>query len=328
MQQQYRHAVFALIGAAASALSTAAAAQPGPAYPARPVRLIVSFPPGGGTDIIARTLGKSMAEGLGQPMVIDNRGGAGGNLGAEIAAKAAPDGYTLFIGAGTHAINMTLYEKPGYDLVKDFTPVTPVASIPYTLVSNTTVAARSIQDLVKLAKDKPGQLNYASAGSGTGTHLAMEILKSSAGINIGHVPYRGSAPAVTELVGGQVQVMFGNTAAVLPQIKAGRLRALAISSASRLPLLPDVPTIAETIVPKFEVIQWYGVLAPAGTPQAIVQHLNTAVGKVSQSPEFRERVALEGGSVVRAEPAQFAGFIKSEVAQWAKAVRGSGARVD
>lgn len=328
MLQPYRYALCVIAWTIASASGANAQAQTGAQYPTRPVRLIVSFPPGGGTDIIARTLGQRLAEGIGQPVVIDNRGGAGGNLGAEIAAKAAPDGYTLFIGAGTHAINMTLYEKPGYDLVKDFSPVALVASIPYTLVSNTSVAARSIQDFVKLAKDKPGQLNYSSAGSGTGTHLAMEILKTSAGINIIHVPYRGSAPAVTDLVGGQVQVMFGNTAAVLPQIKAGRLRALAVSSASRLPLLSDVPTIAETIVPKFEVIQWYGVLAPTGTPHAITQRLNAAIGKVSLSQGFRGRVALEGGAVVHNTPEQFAGFINSEVAQWAKAVRGSGARVD
>jgi len=309
---------------------TSVAAQTGSAanYPNRSIRLIVSFPPGGGTDIIARLLGQRLGEVLGQPVVVDNRGGAGGNLGAEIAARAAPDGHTIFIGAATHAINMTLYAKPGYDLLKDFTAVSLVASIPYTLVANLNVPAKTVLDLVKVAKDRPGQLNYASAGSGTGTHLAMEIFKTATDVNIVHIPYKGSAPAVTDLLSGQVQVLFGNTASVLPQIKAGRLRALAVSSARRLPMLPDVPTIAETVAKGFEVIQWYGIFTPAGTPQAVVQRLNAGIEKAVLSPQFKERIFAEGGEAVRNTPDQFAAFIRTEVALWAKAVRGSGARVD
>ncbi|MCW5603633.1 MAG: tripartite tricarboxylate transporter substrate binding protein [Burkholderiales bacterium] len=308
--------------------SVMALAQSDPVYPSRVIRLIVSFPPGGGTDIIARTLGQRLGKELGQSIVVDNRGGAGGNIGAEIAAKATPDGHTIFIAAATHAINMTLYRKPGYDLEKDFAAVSQVAFIPYTLVSNISLPLKSVGDLVRMAKEKPGQMNYSSAGSGTGTHLAMEIFKTAAGVDIVHVPYKGSAPAVTELISGQVQVMFGNTASVLPQIKSGRLRALAVSSTQRIAVLPDVPTIAETAIPGFEVIQWYGIFAPAGTPPAFVQKLNAGITKVAQAAEFKERVFAEGGEAVHNTPQQFARFVRSEISRWAKAVHTSGAHVD
>jgi tripartite-type tricarboxylate transporter receptor subunit TctC len=311
-----------------AAYTTAAFAQQSAAYPSRAIRMVVPFPPGGGTDIVARSVGQKLGEALGEPVVMDHRGGAGGNIGVEIAAKAAPDGHTLVIVAATHAINVTLYRKLGYDLVKDFAPISPVASMPYTLVANTTVPIRSAGDLVKLARDKPGQLNYSSAGSGTGTHLAMEIFKSAANLDIVHIPYKGSAPATTELLAGQVQVMFGNTASVLPQIKAGKLRALAVTSAKRQPLLPDVPSIAESAVPQFEVIQWYGVLAPAGTPKAIVQKLNAALAKIAQMPDFKERLYTQGAEPMHETPEQFAAFIRAEIAKWAVAVRSSGARVD
>ena len=325
-QRQRRVIVFlAMVGGGAIAWDVGHAAE---SYPTRVLRLIVSFPPGGGTDIIARTLGQRLGDELGQSIVIDNRGGAGGNLGAELAARASPDGHTLFIGAATHAINMTLYQKPGYDLARNFAPVSLVASIPYTLVSHPSLPTKTVADLIRYAKDSPGRLNYASAGSGTGTHLAMEILKSTAGINIVHVPFKGSSPAVTALVSGQVQVMFGNTASVLPQMKSGRLRALAVSSAKRIDVLSDVPTLAESGVNGFEVLQWYGIFVPTGTPAYRIHRLHVGISKVVRTPEFKERIFLEGGEAVHNTPEQFLTFVQSEVARWAKAVRDSGARVD
>ena len=297
-------------------------------YPSRAVRLIVPFPPGGGTDIVARSLSARLTESLGQQVVIDNRGGAGGNIGAELAAKAAPDGYTLFMASATQAINVTLYRDLTYDLAKDFAPVSLVATLPYTLVCHPALAATSIKALVQAAREKPGQLNYSSAGSGTGTHLAMEMFKTAAGVNFVHVPYKGSAPAVTDLLAGQVQLMFGNTASVLPQIKAGRLRALAVTGLTRSPLLPDVPTVAESVVPGFEVIQWYGVLAPARTPPRLIARLNGEIAGAIARPELKTRLHGEGAEATGNTPQQYAAFIRAEIAKWAKAVRESGARVD
>ncbi len=297
-------------------------------YPTKSIRLIVPFPPGGGTDIIARIIGQKLGDQFGQKVIIDNRGGAGGNVGAEIAAQAPPDGYTLFLGAATHAINVTLYSKLNYDFVKDFVAVSPIASMPYTMVCNPSMPFKSVQDLVRVAKEKPGQLNYASAGSGTGTHLAMEMFKAAMNINIVHIPYVGSAPAVTALLGGHVQVMVGNTASVLPQIEAGKLRALAVTSLGRLSRQPTLPSIAETVAPGFSAVQWYGVLAPARTPKEIVQKLNVSIANVVQSTEFKKRLFAEGAESMQYTPEQFATFIQSEIVQWAKAVRGAGARVD
>jgi len=326
---KHRRLLFAL---AATALFAGAAADAGAqrdnAYPTRAIRLIVPFPPGGGTDIVARSLGTRLGEALGQQVVVDNRGGAGGNIGAELAAKAAPDGYTLFMASATQAINVTLYSHLTYDLAKDFVPISLVATLPYTLVCNPGLAATSAKALVQLAKEKPGQLNYSSAGSGTGTHLAMEMFKTAAGINIVHIPYKGSAPAVTDLLGGQVQLMFGNTASVLPQIKAGRLRALAVTGLKRSLLLPDVATVAESVVPGFEVIQWYGVLAPASTPPRLITRLHAEIAKATQKPELKDRLHAEGAEATSNTPQQYTAFIRAEIAKWAKAVRESGARVD
>ena len=315
-------------GSGLACASLKAAAQQDGAYPSRAVRLIVPFPPGGGTDIVARTLGTQLGESLGQQIVVDNRGGAGGNIGAELAARAAPDGYTLFMASATQAINVTLYGKLGYDLAKDFLPVSLVATLPYTLVCHPGLSATSPKTLVQLARDTPGQLNYSSAGSGTGTHLAMEMFKTAAGITIVHSPYQGSAPAVTDLLAGQVQLMFGNTATVLPQIKAGRLRALAVTGLKRSALLPEVATIAEAAAPGFEVIQWYGVLAPAGTPPKLVARLHAEIVKATQSNELRERLYGEGAEATSSTPQQYTVFIRAEITKWAKAVRESGARVD
>ena len=305
-----------------------AAGQHDGAYPVRAVRMIVPFPPGGGTDIVARTLGQRLGDALGQQVVIDNRGGAGGNIGAELAAKASPDGYTLFMASATQAINVTLYGKLGYDLVRDFAPVSLVATLPYTLVCNPAVPVASVKALVQFAREKPGQLNYSSAGSGTGTHLAMEMFKTAANVNFVHIPYKGSAPAVTELLAGQVQVMFGNTASVLPQIKAGRLRALAVTSIKRSPLLPEVPAIAESVAPGFEVIQWYGVLAPAATPAKLVTRLHAEIAGATQGAELKDRLYAEGAEATSNTPHQYSVFLRAEIAKWARAVRDSGARVD
>ncbi|MCC7485645.1 MAG: tripartite tricarboxylate transporter substrate binding protein [Burkholderiales bacterium] len=315
----------ALLG---SACARDTAAQETGSYPVRAMRLIVPFPPGGGTDIVARLVGQRLSEALGQPVVIDHRAGAGGNIGLEIASRASPDGYTLAMAAVTHAINVTLYGRPGYNLAADFAPVAPVASLPYTLVSNISLPVKGPADLVTLAKQKPGELDYSSAGSGTGTHLAMEMFKSATGIDIVHVPYKGSAPATTELLGGQVQVMFGNTASVLPHVKSGKLRALAVTSAKRQPLMPEVATIGESVAPGFEVIQWYGVLAPAATPGSIVRKLNGSISKIAATPEFRQRLFVIGSEPMRATPERFSAFVLTEIDKWAQAVKASGARVE
>ena len=326
---KHRQLLFTMsAGALLACASMNAGAQQDHAYPSRAIRLIVPFPPGGGTDIVARSLGTRMGESLGQQFVIDNRGGAGGNIGAELAAKAAPDGYTLFMASATQAINVTLYRDLTYDLAKDFVPISLVATLPYTLVCNPGLSVTSVKALVQLTKDKPGQLNYSSAGSGTGTHLAMEMFKTAAGINIVHIPYKGSAPAVTDLLGGQVQLMFGNTATVLPQIKAGRLRALAVTSLKRSPLLPEVATVAESVVPGFEVTQWYGVLAPARTPPRLIARLHAEIAKATEKPELKDRLHAEGAEATSNTPQQYTAFIRAEIAKWAKAVRESGARVD
>ena len=239
-----------------------------------------------------------------------------------------PDGYTLFMASTTQAINVTLYRDLTYDLAKDFVPISLVATLPYTLVCNPGLSVTSVKALVQLTKEKPGQLNYSSAGSGTGTHLAMEMFKTAAGINIVHIPYKGSAPAVTDLLGGQVQLMFGNTATVLPQIKAGRLRALAVTSLKRSPLLPEVATVAESVVPGFEVTQWYGVLAPARTPPRLIARLHAEIAKATEKPELKDRLHAEGAEATSNTPQQYTAFIRAEIAKWAKAVRESGARVD
>ena len=249
----------------------AAATSSGEAYPTKPIRLIVAFPPGGSTDIIARLVGQKLGESLGQQVVIDNRGGAGGTIGTEIAARAAPDGYTLTMGTtSTHVIAAGVYSKLKYDPLKDFAPLTLVASTPYLLVVNPQVKANTLKEFVALAKSQPGKLNYASAGTGTTTHLAMEMLKTAAAIDAVHVPYNGNGPANTATIGGQVQALFGSMPAVLPQAKAGRLRPLAVGTAKRSPALPDVPTVAESGYPGFEVSLWLGFFAPAATPRPIV----------------------------------------------------------
>jgi tripartite-type tricarboxylate transporter receptor subunit TctC len=299
------------------------------AYPDHTIRLVVPFPAGGTTDILARDVAKKLTDTVGQAVVVDNRPGAGGNIGADIVAKSAPDGYTLLMGTvGTHAINPSLYAKMPYDHVKDFVPVVLVAGVPNVLVVNPSVPVNSVADLIKLAKAKPGTINFASSGSGTSIHLSGELFKTLAGVDITHVPYKGSSPALTDLMGGQVQIMFDNLPSSLALIKSGKLRAVAVTSLKRAPALPDVPTIAESGLPGFEASSWFGILAPAGTPAPIVARLNAEVNKWLQSPEGKEQLLAQGAEVAGGPPEKFVAHIRAETEKWAKVVKASGAKVD
>jgi len=314
------------VGAVLALLATGAWGQ---AYPAKPIRLVVPFPAGGTTDILARAVGQKLTEAWGQPVVVDNRPGAGGNIGSELVAKAAPDGYTLLMGTvGTHAINASLYAKMPYDHIKDFAPVILVAGVPNVLVVNPAVPVNSVQELIAYAKANPGRLNFASSGSGTSIHLSGELFKVMAGVQMTHIPYKGSAPALQDLIGGQVQLMFDNLPSALPQIKGGKLRALAVTSATRAAALPDVPTVAEAGLPGFEASSWFGVLAPAGTPVAIIARLNAEIAKWLASPEAREKLASQGANAAGGSPEDFAKHIAAETAKWQKVVKESGAKVD
>lgn len=298
-------------------------------FPTKPIRLVVPFPAAGTTDILAREVGQRLSVTLGQPVVIDNRPGAAGNIGADLVAKSAPDGYTLLMGTvGTHAINASLYAKMPYDHVKDFVPVILVAGVPNVLEVNPALPVNSVADLIKLAKAKPGQINFASSGSGTSIHLSGELFKTMAGVDMTHVPYKGSAPAITDLMGGQVQVMFDNLPSSLQQIKAGKLRAIAVTSAKRSPALPDVPTIAESGLPGFEASSWFGLVAPAGTPPAIIARINADVNQWLQSSEAKEKLLAQGAVPAGGTPEQFAAHIRAETEKWAKVVKASGAKVD
>ena len=299
-----------LLSAALLALVSAAHADD---FPTRAIKLVVPFAPGGGNDTVARLVGEGLAAGLGQPVVIDNRPGAGGIIGAEAVARAAPDGYTLFLGGvGSHAINPNLHAHLSYDPIKDFAPITLVASAPLVLVVHPSVPATSVRELIALAKAQPGRLNYASNGNGSSSHLAAVMFASMTGIDIVHVPYKGLSPALADLIGGQVQLMFSSVVAIVPQVKAGKLRALAISSKDRLSLLPELPTIAESGVAGYQSSSWYGILAPAGTPAAIVNRLNAALVKVIAQPAFREALAREGADPVGNSPEAFGAFIAAE----------------
>jgi tripartite-type tricarboxylate transporter receptor subunit TctC len=298
-------------------------------YPTKPIRLVVPFSAAGTTDFLARAIAQKLGQNMRTTVIVDNRPGAGGNIGSDIVAKSDPDGYTLLLGTvGTHAINASLYKKMPYDTVKDFAPITLVASVPNIVVVHPSVPAKSIKELLALAKSKPGQLTFASSGNGSSIHLSGELFKSMAGVDMLHVPYKGSGPAVSDLIGGQVNMMFDNMPSSLPHVKAGRLRAIAVTSAKRSPAAPDVPTIAESGVPGYEAVAWFGVLAPAGTPPAIVNKLNAEIVKVLKSPDVAQRLASQGAEPVSNTPEEFSAYIKTEMVKWAKVIKASGAQVD
>lgn len=299
------------------------------AYPSRAMRMIVPFPPGGGTDIMGRTVAAKLSESFSVQVVVDNRGGAGGIIGTELAAKANPDGHTLLMGSvSTISINPSLHKKLPFDTVRDLAPISLMASTPSVLVVTASLPVKSVKDLIALAKSKPGQLNFSSAGSGTSHHLGGELFKVMAGIELVHVPYKGTAPAVTDLVSGQVAMMIANMPAVMPMIKAGRLKPLAVTTLQRSSLMADLPTMAESGVPGFEVIIWYGVLAPSGIPKPIISRLNQEIKKIVQIPDVKERLAAQGAEAISSTPEEFARKIKEDMNKWAKIVQSSGARPD
>ena len=305
-----------------------------PAWPTKPVRIVVPFAPAGTTDILARAIAPELTRAFGQPFVVDNKPGAGGNLGADLIAKSAPDGYNLLMGTvGTHAINAALYPKMPYDHVKDFAPVTLVAGVPNVLVMNPAKAEaykiNSVADLIRYAKANPGKLNMASSGNGTSIHLSGELFKAMTGTFMLHFPYRGSGPALLDLMGGTMDLMFDNLPSSLPQIKAGKLKALAVTSAVRSTAVPDLPTIAEAgKLPGFDASSWFGLLAPAGTPADIVARIQQETAKALALPAVKERLLAQGAIPGGAPPADFARFIADETAKWAKVVKASGAKVD
>ena len=316
----------ALAAAALALLPGLASAQ---GYPARPIRLVVPFPPGGSTDILARALGQKLSESWGQQVIVDNRPGAGGSIGAEAVAKAAPDGYTLLMAhIGTLAVNPALYPKLGYDAAKDFAPVSMVAIVPNVLVVHPSVPAKNVLELIEYARRNPGKLNYSSGGNGSAAHLAMEYFKLQTKTDIVHVPYKGTVPAVTDLIAGQVSLTMTGAPAVMPHAQSGKLRTLGVWSAARLEAFPQVPTIAESGVPGFEATQWYGVVAPAGTPADIVAKLNAAIVQIMGSKEMKERLNLEGAIASASSPEAFAAFIESERKRWGAVVKAAGMRPD
>ncbi len=299
------------------------------AYPAKPLRLIVPVAPGGPTDIVARIVAQELGETLGRAVVVENRAGAGGLIGTEAAAKAAPDGYTLLVGhIGTFGTNPSLYAKLPYDPIEDFVPVTQLVRLTNILCVHPSLPVGSVRDLVGLARSQPGKLNYASSGNGTSQHLFMELFKSMAGVDIVNVTYKGSAPALIDVIGGQVPVMFDGISSALPHIKAEKLRPLAVSSASRSPIVPEVPTVAEAGIAGFEANSWLGVLAPRGTPAEIVGLLNRELAKIVQTPQVKQNLLGKGAESVGGTQPEFAAFIRAEIEKWARVIKLTGARVN
>ena len=309
------------------ALGATGAVAQGPAFPVKPVRIVVPSSPGGGTDILARVLAQKMSESLGQQFVVENRPGAGQVIGIEAVARAAPDGYTLLMAASAIVIAEVIYAKPPYDTLRDFAPVTLAASLPNILVVHPALPAKTVRELIALAKTRPGQLNYSSAGSGTSPHLSMELFRLMAGITLTHIPYKGTGPATVDLIAGQVQLSMPNVLTALPQIKGGKLRALGVTSARRATGLPAIPAIAETL-PGYEAIQWYGLLAPAGTPREIVARVQAEIARILMLPEVKERLAADGADAVGSRPEEFAAYIRAELAKWGKVVKNGGIKLE
>ncbi|MDB5810857.1 MAG: hypothetical protein JWN94_2979 [Betaproteobacteria bacterium] len=299
------------------------------AYPGRPIRWIVTYPPGGPTDAVARVVGAKLTEAWGQQVVIDNRAGAGGVIGTDLAAKAVPDGYTLLFGTSAGlTINPALQSKLPYDSVKDFIPVSLLVLNPQILVLNNAVPANTVKELIAYAKARPGQLNYASVGQGSPNHLGMELLKALGGIEMVHVPYKGTGPAITDLLGGQVQLMFNSMPVVLPLVKGGKLKGLAVGSAQRSPAIPELPTVAEAGVPGFENVTWYGMFAPAKTPHDIIVKLNKQVVKILAEPEMAQRLASQGAEPRSSTPEELVTFMQVESTRWRKVIQAAGLRLE
>jgi tripartite-type tricarboxylate transporter receptor subunit TctC len=297
------------------------------AYPSKPVKLVVPYPPGGPTDIVARVIAQRLQTQTGQAFVVENLPGAGGNTGAAAVARAAPDGYTLLVATTAHAINPSLFKNLSYQFGKDFAPITQLTAGPLVIVVNPALPVKTVGELINLAKAKPGELNFASSGNGQSTHLAGELFNATAGTKIRHVPYKGSAPALTDTMGGQTQLMFDTMLSAMPHVKGGKLRAIAVTSAQRSPAAPDLPTVAESL-PGFEAIAWNGLLAPANTPREIVAKLSAELRTAMEQPEVRERFEAQGFAGAWTPPEAFAGFIHAEIDKWAKVVQVSGATIE
>jgi tripartite-type tricarboxylate transporter receptor subunit TctC len=322
-----RNTIAMLIGAAMLPMATLASAQ-APTYPDKPIRIVVPFPVGGIADLFGREIAKKLTEAWGQPVVIDNRTGAGGNIGADFVAKSAPDGYTLVIGSiGTHAVNLSLFPTMPFDPVKDFTPIVHLLDAEGLLVVNPSLTPMTVPELIAFARSQPGKLSYGSGGVGTTSHLAGELFKSMTKVDIVHVPYKGNVPAITDLLGGQTSMAFATMPTVLPHVRAGKLRPLAVIGATRSPVLPDLPTVAESL-PGFEVSNWIGFFGPAGMPPAIVARLNAEVQKVMRSPEIQKRLETEGAKFIPMTPDQFATFQKAEITKWAKTIKDANIKLD
>jgi tripartite-type tricarboxylate transporter receptor subunit TctC len=317
--------IFAALFAAAAVCALPVAAQ---TYPSKPIRLIVSFAPGGGVDLVARLIGQKLSESWGQQVVIDNRPGAGGNLSAELAAKAAPDGYTLYLCSASLVVNASLYRDLPYDPIKDFEPITQLVAVQNVLVGHPSLPAKNVKELIALARRAPGQINYASTGSGSSGHLTMEMLRSMAGIELVHVPYKVIGQATAALLSGQISLWFPTMPSVLPHIKNGKIIALAVAGAKRSEALPAVPTVAESGLRGFEASTWYPMLAPAATPRSVIDKLNGQLVTILKSTDVLDRLAAQGMEPVGSTPAQLADHIRTELAKWEKIVKLSGAKVD
>ena len=306
-------------------VASLAQAQP---YPVKTVRILIGFPPAGATDVVARTVADKLPAALGQPVIVDNRPGAASNIAAELAAKSTKDGHTLFMGTVSTSINPSLYSKLAYDPLKDFAPITQVTGTPFVFVVHPSLPARSVKEFIALARSKPGELNYGSAGAGSGAHLFVEMFASLTGLKLQHVPYKGAAPAATAILSGEIIFMFENIVTVLPLARAGKLRALGVTTAARSSAAPEIPTIAEAGVPGYDANAWFGFFAPAGTPDAVITRLHAEMVKIVKLPETRERFLTLGAEPVGSSPVEFGAFFRNEVAKWAKVVKSSGARVD
>lgn len=299
-----------------------------PAWPSKPIRMIIPFPPAGATDIMGRTVAQKMAEQLGQQIVAENRPGAGSTIGADVVAKAPPDGYTILMTSGSICIAANLYKKLSFDVTKSFAPVGLVGHVPQVLVATNSLPVKNVKELIALAKSKPGQINAGSQGNGTLSHMELELFKSASGVNIPHIPYKGSSQVIPDLISGNVQLLFDSVLSSSPMIKAGQFKALGVASAKRIPALSEVPTMIESGLPGFEVTNWFAIFAPAGTPKEVVNKLNAALGQALKSPELREKLAQLGADLEFSTPEALGALVRKDVEKWAKVVKESGAQVE